>query len=63
LAHCPSDELCLKDCGPLGYGASLVDYAAVAWRDTIRLKVLKVDHTAKQLIGEFGEKVATRARG
>jgi hypothetical protein len=52
-----SSELCLKDCGPRGYQASLVDNAGIAWKDTIRLKVLSVDHTSKTLIGEFVDKV------
>jgi hypothetical protein len=52
-----SNELCLKECGPCRYRASVVDYSGVAWKDTIRLKVLEVDHGAKHLVGEFVGKV------
>lgn len=52
-----SNDLCLKDCGPVGYRAALVDYSRVGWKDTIRFKVLTVDHEAKQLVGEFVERV------
>jgi Family of unknown function (DUF6386) len=52
----PSGELCLKECGPRSYRASLVDYSGVAWKDTIRLRVISVDHHSKQLVGEFVEK-------
>ena len=52
-----SNELCLKECGPCGYRASLVDYSRVAWKDTIRLRVLGVDHDGRQIVGEFLEKV------
>ena len=55
-----SSELCLKECGPCGYRASLVDYSGVAWKITIRLRVLGVDHDAKQIVGEFVEKVASQ---
>ena len=55
-----SNELCLKECGPCGYRASLVDYSGVAWKDTIRLRVLGVDHDRKQIVGEFVEKVESR---
>lgn len=53
----PSNELVLKSCGPGHYEASLDDFSPVAWKDTIRLRVLRVDHAAKRLVGEFVEKV------
>ncbi len=49
--------LSLKDCGPCDYRASLTDYSQVAWKDTIRFKVLAVDHDAKRITGEFIETV------
>ena len=52
----PSSELCLKGCGPLGYRASLIEYSGVAWKDTIRIRVVAVDHDAKQLTAEFVSK-------
>ncbi len=36
---------------------ALVDYSGVAWKDTIRFKVLAVDHFAKQISGEFVDKL------
>ena len=47
--------LTLKDCGPGYFRATLADYSQVAWKDTIRFRVLTVDHQAKQLTGEFVE--------
>jgi hypothetical protein len=38
----------------------LVDYSGVAWKDTIRFKVLAVDHVAKQIIGEFVNKLESQ---
>jgi hypothetical protein len=51
------DGLALKDCGPCHYRATLLDYSQVAWTDTIRFKVVAVDHNAKEMTGEFIETV------
>lgn len=51
------DGLTLKDCGPCYYRASLVDYCHVAWKDTIRFKVIDVDHNAKAMTGEYIETI------
>jgi hypothetical protein len=51
--------LTLKDCGPGHYYATLTDYSQVAWKDTIRFRVISVDHDAKEMIGEFIEIVRT----
>lgn len=56
----PSNDLCLKGCGPCGYSASLVDNSGVAWKDTIRLKILSVDHGARKIVGELVGKVEER---
>ena len=48
-------SLCLKDCGPGAYVASLRDYSPVAWKDRIRLRVLEVDHDARRFVGEYVE--------
>lgn len=53
--HKGSNGLTLKDCGPCSYRASLIDYSRVAWKDTIRFKVISVDHEAKEMIGEYIE--------
>ena len=53
--------LTLKECGPGYYHAELNDYAQVAWKDTIRFRVLTVDHQAKSMTGEFVETVRTSA--
>jgi hypothetical protein len=45
--------LTLKSCGPCEFSATLTDYAQVAWKDTIRFRVLTVDHGAKVMTGEF----------
>ncbi len=50
-------ELCLKNCGPRDYKASLVDYVGLEWKDRIRLRVLTVNHENRELVGEFVEKV------
>jgi hypothetical protein len=47
--------LTLKSCGPCEYSASLSDYSQVAWKDTIRFRVLTVDHAAKAMTGKFVE--------
>ena len=51
------DGLTLKDCGPCNYQASLIDYSNAAWKDTIRFKVLTVDHEAQTMTGEYVETV------
>ncbi len=56
----PSNELCLKECGPCGYAASLVDYSGVAWKDTIRFRVVAVNNEAKQIVGEFVQKAVAQ---
>lgn len=50
-------DLTLRDCGPCDYRASLVAYSRVAWKNTIRFRVLAVDHDAREMIGEFVETV------
>ena len=52
------DGLTLKDCGPCDYQATLIDYSSAAWKDTIRFKVVTVDHKAQTLTGEYIETVA-----
>jgi hypothetical protein len=47
--------LTLKDCGPCQYGATLVDYSNVKWKDRIRFEVLSVDHKARLITGKFIE--------
>lgn len=52
-----SGELSLKNCGPRAYRASLTDYSQVAWKDTVRFRVVRVDHETRTLIGEFLERI------
>ncbi|QDV54019.1 DUF6386 family protein [Gimesia fumaroli] len=49
--------LTLRECGPCDYTPSLIDYSDVAWKDTIRFQVISVDHEAREMTGEFLEKV------
>ncbi len=37
----------------LPYASLVRRFLEVAWKDTIRLRVLRVDHDAKQIVGEF----------
>jgi hypothetical protein len=52
-----AEGLALANCGPCHYRAKLTDYSQVAWKDTIRIRVVAVDHDSKELTGEFVEKV------
>jgi hypothetical protein len=54
--------LTLKECGPGGYAATLVDYSPVEWKDRVRFRVTRVDHLAQTLVGEFVEKLDERRR-
>lgn len=49
--------LTLKGCGPCEYDAALIDYSEVAWKDTIRFQVISIDHEAREMTGEFLERV------
>jgi hypothetical protein len=51
------DGLCLKNCGPKSYQATLIDYSPVEWKDFIRFNVVSVNHNQKTLTGEFLEKI------
>jgi hypothetical protein len=46
------DDLVLKPCGPIGYRPVLTTMAGLEWQQRVRLRVLAVNHEAKEFTAE-----------
>jgi hypothetical protein len=47
------DDLLLKPCGPMGYRPVLTSMSGLEWQQRVRLRVLAVNHDAKEFAAEL----------
>lgn len=47
------DDLVLKPCGPAGYRPVIAGMSRVRWKDRVRVRVLAVDHDAREFTAEI----------